>query len=38
MGCKEQLIVDETIHEEVKHLNGIMKIDIRKAYDSVYKK
>ena len=41
MGCKEQLILDETIHEEVKHHKRNLSeawIDLRKACDSVYKK
>ena len=42
MECKQPLIVDGTIHEEVKHhkrnLSDQAWIDLRKACDSVYKK
>ena len=41
MGCREQVIVDDAIHAEVKqHKRDLAEawIDLRKAYDSIYKK
>ena len=41
MGCKEQVLIDDIIHEQVRgnHRNlSEAWMDLKKAYDSVYKK